>query len=205
MRRLLPALIALLAACEPLTGPAGQGPGGSLDNTTGGPIVAPLDSAYVPLVPGDTSVWAVKGRALSIVLRFRGTAPGTQGDTLAELVLSAGSLLRRPDGSALADGDSVRITIHPDASLMKFTFGPSGLAFDPEAPAMMHMWCTHAAADLNGDGTVNSTDEQLWYRMKIWERETDTEPWSSLTTTRSPDGLRLEAPVTGFTSFSVAS
>lgn len=205
MRRFLPLLLGLAAACEPLTGPdSGKSPYG--DNTgDGSPILAPIDPAYVPLVAGDTSFWAVKGQPLDVVVRFQPVQPGATGDRLIEFQLGAESLLRSPDGVLLQDGDSVRITIHPDGQKMSFDFEPSGLTFDPASPALMRMWCTHAAADLNGDGTVDGTDERLWYQMRIWKRESASDPWSAQETTRSPDGEELEAPVDGFTGFSVAS
>ncbi len=205
MRRFLPLLLGLAAACEPLTGPdTGKDPTGN-NTGDGSPIIAPIDPAYVPMVPGDTSVWAVKGQALDVVLRFRGSEPGQSGDRLLEFHLSAESLLRTPQGVPLQDGDSVLITIHPDGKKMSFEFEPSGLSFDPSVPALIRMWCTHAADDLNGDGTVDGTDERLWYQMRIWKRESTSDPWSALPTTRSTDGEQFEASVDGFTGFSVAS
>ncbi len=203
MRRCLPLLIGLAAACQPLTGPdAPERPG---TQVPGSPVVAPLDASYVPLVPGDTSFWAVKGEAKTVTLRFRSTQAGQAGDRLVEFRLSAESLYRRPNGILYEEGDSVQITIHPDAQRMVFEFAPSGLVFDAGSPAVLHMWCTHAAADLNGDGRVDATDEQLWYQMRIWKRESDTDPWSLLPTTRSADGYELESALPGFTGFSVAS
>lgn len=204
-RSILVAAVALLAACDSVTAPGYPTDPGSADNTAGSPVIAPLDAAYVPAIPGDTSFWAVKGQALDVVLRFR-SSNGQPGDQLLEFSLSANSLLEHPDGSPFAAGDSVLITIHPDSTgKMTFEFQPSGLVFDPSAPATLRMWCTHAAADLNGDGVVDSTDEHLWYTMKIWMREHASDPLTALPTTRSQDGEELEAPVGGFTGFSVAS
>ncbi|HEX9108616.1 MAG TPA: hypothetical protein VF832_15335, partial [Longimicrobiales bacterium] len=105
-----------------------------------------------------------------------------------------------------AVGDSVLITIRPDTTgHMAFVFEPSGLAFDSTSPALLKMWCYHAAADLNGDGVVNQTDETLWYQLGIWKRELPTDPWTAQTTTRSSDGYQMQTLVTGFTGFSVAS
>jgi hypothetical protein len=199
MRRASLLLLVLLAACQDSLSPENERYPSS--STSGeNPIIAPLDTAYVPQVPGDTSVWAVKGQGLTVLLRFGGS-----GDQLLEFKLDPGSLSRRPDGSQIEVGDSVLITIRPHGQLMRFEFEPSGLVFDGKHPALLRMWCTHAAEDLNGDGVVNRTDEQLWYRMKIWKQESPTDPWTSLNTTRSPDGDELEAEVGGFTGFSVAS
>lgn len=199
MRRITILCLVLLAACQESLSPNEDGyPNSSTHGET--PILAPLDSAYLPLVPGDTSVWAVKGRELSVVLRFGGT-----GDQLLEFRLDPRSLSRRPDGSRIETGDSVLITIRPHDSLMRFEFEPSGLVFDAKYPARLRMWCTHASEDLNSDGVVDRTDEQLWYRMKIWKQESPTDPWTSLRTTRSTDGDQLEAETGGFTGFSVAS
>lgn len=206
MRRLLLLLIVLSAACESATGPNAPYGKKSGDNSNGTPLLTPIDTPYIALMPRDTSFWAVKGRLQDVVLHFRSTVAGQPGDHVLEFTLSAGSLLRRPDGTAIATGDSVLITINPDTTgKMSFTFQPSGLVFDSTAPALLTLWCNHAAADLNGDGVVNSTDEQLWYEMSIWKRENPTDPWSKQSTTRSSDGYQLQTPVNGFTGFSVAS
>ncbi len=205
MRPLLLLLLAFTAACETATGPHGYDTGTTTDSTTS-PIVAPIDANYVPLMPGDTSFWAIKGQNTDVIIRFRPTTAGQTGDALAEFIIGGNSLLKRPDGTAIAVGDSVLITIRPDTTgHMALVFEPSGLAFDSTAPALLKLWCYHAAADLNGDGVVNTTDEQLWYEMAIWKRELPTDPWSKQSTTRSSDGYELDAPISGFTGFSVAS
>ncbi len=205
MRRLLPLLLIALsgAACETATGPSY--PNTTTDTATAStPTLTPIDPTYVRLVPADTSVWAVKGQALDVKLRFQ-TGSGSTSDQFAEFQLAAGSLSKRPDGTAIAVGDSVLITIHPDTTgRMAATFEPSGLVFDSSAPALLTMWCYHAAADLNGDGVVNQQDEQLWYQMAIWKREKG-QPWVKQSTTRSSDGYTLQTLVSGFTGFSVAS
>lgn len=202
--RFLVLLCVIAAACESATAPH-YSDGSHTSTSTGSPVIAPIDPAYVPLLPGDTSFWAVKGQALDVVLRFRSTVPGQSGDRLVEFQLAAGSLLTRPDGTPIAAGDSVLISVHPDSARMQFVFQPSGLAFDTAAPAVLRMWCNHAAADLNGDGVVNATDEQLWYEMTIWKREASSDPWSKQVTTRSADGYQLQAAVSGFSGFSVGS
>ncbi len=206
MRGALLLLLALTAACDVATAPRspyGKTVGG--DTNTGSPLLTPIDTPYIALMPGDTGFYAVKGRSYDVVLRFQSTS-STLGDKVLEFQLAAGSLLKRPDGTLIAAGDSVFIEIRPDtAGKMAFTFSPSGLVFDSTAPAVLTMWCNHAAADLNGDGVVNSTDEQLWYEMAIWKRESTTDPWTQQSTTRSTDGYQLQTPVTGFTGFSVAS
>jgi hypothetical protein len=205
MRFFLILLVAVTAACESSTAPRPYPSGTHGNSTDGSPVIAPIDPTYVPLLPGDTSFWAVKGQSLDVVLRFRSTVQGQTGDRLMEFQLSAGSLAARPDGTPIAAGDSVLITVHPDSARMQFVFGPSGLTFDAGSPAVLAMWCNHAAADLNGDGVVNGTDEQLWYEMAIWKRELSTDPWSKQSTTRSADGYRLQATVSGFSGFSVGS
>ena len=200
MRPISLLLLVILAACQEPMSADGDSYSSNVPPSGEAPLIAPLDSAYALLVPGDTSVWAVKGQELTVVLRYGGS-----GDRLLEFHLDAGSLSQRPDGSAIGVGDSVQITIRPDGELMRFEFEPSGLVFAGASPARLRLWCTHAAEDLNGDGVVDRTDEQLWYRMKIWRQEGPTDPWLQLETTRSTDGNELESEVGGFTGFSVAS
>ncbi len=204
-RHALLVLIALTAACDTATGPRPYGRNAGGDSNSGSPLLTPIDTPYIALMPRDTSFWAVKGKNYDVVLRFRSTT-ATPGDQVLEFKLANNSLLTRPDGSTIANGDSVLIEIRPDTTgKMAFTFYPSGLAFDSTAPALLTMWCNHAAADLNGDGVVNSVDEQLWFEMAVWKRESPTDPWSKQNTTRSSDGYQLQTAVGGFTGFSVAS
>ncbi len=206
MRRLVPLLLIVLsaAACESATGPRKSVVKSTTDSTTTSPTLTPIDPTYVPLVPGDTSFWAVKGQGLDVKLRFN-TGSGSTSDQFVEFQLAAGSLLTRPDGTAIAVGDSVQITLRPDTTgKMAVTFEPSGLVFDSTAPALLTLYCYHAAADLNGDGVVNQLDEQLWYQMAVWKQE-QGQPWVKQSTTRSSDGYTLQTLVTGFTGFSVAS
>ncbi len=205
MRRALLLLLALTAACDTATAPRSPHGKTSGDTNTSSPLLTPIDTPYIALMPGDTSFWAVKGQSYTVLLRFRSTT-GSPGDSLLEFQLAASTLLARPDGTPIAVGDSVLIEIRPDTTgKMAFTFYPSGLAFDSTAPALLTMWCNHAAADLNGDGVVNSIDEQLWYEMAIWMRENPTDPWGKQNTARSSNGYQLQTPLNGFTGFSVAS
>ncbi len=196
MRRLSFVLAVIVASCQPMLAPENSNQTPSGDS----PLVAPLDPAYALLVPGDTTFWVVKGRETDVVMRFRGG-----GDPLLQFHLGANSLARRPDGSVIEPGDSLRITIRPNGEKMEFEFEPSGLVFSSDAAPVLHLWCTHAADDLNGDGVVDRTDEHLWYQMKIWKREAASDPWEVQPTTRSSDGAELETTVPGFTGFSVAS
>ncbi len=200
MRRWIVLLAALaVAACDSATGPARPGATADLLGTKLLSIFARYDATFAPLVPAETSFVAVQGQPADFVVRFQG-----QGDPVLEFTLSSGSLLTYPDGTPIAPGDTVRITIDKDAQgRILFRFSPSGLTFNPLSPATLRVWYTHANPDVNGDGVVNATDALLEVQFGIYKQELLTQPWLSIPSLNLTGAQTVTASVLGFTGFSV--
>lgn len=153
-----------------------------------------LAATAPPLETYDTSFWAVRGEERELRIRTLGTA-GEQGEHFLDFEVGDESLLRRPDGTAFAVGDSVEIHVTVDPERFRFTFEPSGLVFDPEEPASLELRYRHADED----------DLEREEEFSMWKQESPGSPWLRIATLRLEDADELEAEITSFTAFALAT
>ena len=124
-----------------------------------------------PLERIDTSFYAVKGQQREVALYFTDGAGG-RGTIFFLLRMFAGSLAARPDGSPIAAGDSVLITVRVvDPSWVLFDVQPSGLAFDPLEPPLMLLHYNEVDHDLDRDGDMDEADLDIERRLAIGGRK----------------------------------
>ena len=144
----------------------------------------------------DTSFWAVKGDGRELEIRHRsGDGEDDDGDRLLEFRVPGDALLRRPDGTAFARGDSVRIHLRVDPEgRFLFDLEPSGLQFDPDHPAELRIH--YRLADAESQRREDS--------IFVWRREQPTAPWIRIATARLKDDDEVRAEITGFSAFSLA-
>ena len=96
-----------------------------------------------------------KGENREVRIFFQDEAGG-QGEEYLRLRIDAPTLLARPDGTPIAEGDSVLITSASwTRPSMLFELEPSGLTFNPLQPAELKIHYDHADGDLNDDGSVD--------------------------------------------------
>jgi hypothetical protein len=134
------------------------------------------------------SFWAVKGQDREIALTY-----SDDGAAFVRFQVGAASLHTRPDGSAFATGDSVLISVTVDGTgRMKYTFEPSGLQFDPAAPARLTM--DYSRADLVS---------RLLGLPVIYRRDAATSPWIATLTLNLLDNTAA-TDVDHFTDFAIA-
>ena len=93
------------------------------------------------LAATTVSFYAVKGRNAGADLWYRARPGRTDSTKMLEFRLNGASLDRRPDGSAIADGDSIRITITViNPANLIVDFQPSGLKFSAKEPARLKIF-----------------------------------------------------------------
>ena len=163
-------------------------------------------TADVPaLVATQKSFYAVKGRASSVDFSYHARPGETDSLRFLEFRIGASSLDRRPDGSAIAPGDSVLITITvTDPTHMMVDFQPSGLRFSPTDPPKLRMFWAACGDDLNYDGSVDAYDTAIAQQISIWRREDVSQPWFKLTSAVAPELQEVDAQLSGFTGYAIS-
>jgi hypothetical protein len=151
--------------------------------------------------------WAVRGQNREVSWYYRPAAGSTDSVRFLRFRVRNDGLLRRPNGTVFANGDSVLITIRMrDFSRLIATFSPSGLVFDPSRPAELRLDFRNANQDFNRDGVVNQADSSLVSQFAIWKQETSGAPWQAVTSAVevSSDFREVKADITSFTEYAIA-
>jgi hypothetical protein len=201
MKRSMTTLLAVglgLAACGDPAGPElEEKPEDQL-------VIVRFDTARFQTAQRSGSFWAVRGEERRLELRYADSS-GPGGPEFLEFRVRDESLLRRPDGTAFQEGDSILITVNVDpGGRFVFDFQPSGLEFNPLEPAELEVNTELADQDLNGDGVVNEADDRIKQGLSIWKQEASGAPWLQLQSLRIREH-EVRADVTGFTGFACAN
>ncbi len=196
---LLVAPLVVLLACSDSSSPGDDGSKPPADlNIIGLPDDAP------PLYNPEASFYAVKGQNAEARIYFQNDQGGP-GDEYLRLRVDGPSLLDRPDGTPIAEGDSVLITIRVvDPAQMLFEMEPSGLTFSSDDPAELKIRYEEAHGDLNDDGHVDGTDDSIESTMGIWRQETPSDPFVRVGTAVVKDLEEADAELTGFSRYALA-
>ena len=182
------------ASCDNPAGPK-QVPGSELTFIRAAANAPPLDSLVV-------HVWAVAGENRQAVIRYEKVG-NYGGDICLEFKIPGNGLWKRPDGSVVAKGDSVLITITVvDPKQFNFRFEPSGVQFRADHPAELRVSYKWADPDRNGDGVVDSRDER--FDFGFWKQETDASNWIETGTVKDADLEELRADIRSFTRYALA-
>jgi hypothetical protein len=167
-------------------------------------IVAQDTSAPV-LLSDSVSFYAVAGQGRQVKMYYQGAAPGDTGETLLEFEVPDNALLKRPNGTAFQPGDSVLITITVTTpGRFQFTFGPSGLTFNPASPARLKIEYGHCDHDFNDDGQVDPADSTVQTLLDVWRRETGDTLWTKLGGVNLDDDAEVSVNVLSFTEYALA-
>lgn len=149
--------------------------------------------------------WAVAGVDEEVFMYYKARTSGRDSTVFLRFRVPKRALLARPNGTPIATGDSIQITITLlDPVHLEVGFEPSGLTFSPSDPARLKLSFLEADEDLNHDGKVDGSDTTIQGLLAIWKRESATQPWMKLTTIVSTGTHEVEADVTGFTSYAIA-
>jgi hypothetical protein len=155
----------------------------------------PRSLAAPPVETMDTSFWAVKGQDRRLEIRYQGQGgPGT-GKKFLRLDVEEQTLLRRPDGTMFAEGDSIEIHVTVDPVLFLVNFEPSGLRFNPDEPAKLEIDYDEAEEDfLVREGEFD-----------MWRQERSGDPWERLGSFQVEELDEIEALLLGFTRYALAT
>ncbi len=158
-----------------------------------------------PLGERQVSFWAVKGESREVRLMYTSVAGQPDSAEFARFRVDARSLVSRPDGTPIAPGDSILISLTIVDTLRFMTdFQPQGLQFSPTRPARLWLKFGEADPDLNDDGLVNAADTTILLGLRIWRQERPGDPWTSLPSVVDTLTQEVEADVPGFTRYAVA-
>lgn len=162
-----------------------------------------------PTAPALTTtirtLWVKKGVDRELRLYYRSLTGGADSTEYLRLVFDRRSLDRRPDGSAIADGDSVLVTVTvPDPTKFEVDLQPTGLKFTPGREVDLRWMLGHSDDDLNDDGVVNSTDDTIYTQLAIWRQENVGLPWVRLASQLEVEIDEIHVELTGFSNYVVA-
>ena len=185
------ALVALAACGGDSTGPK------TITKPTSDLHFLRLSATAPQLQSTVVSFYAVKGQDREVRVRF------TNGEDYLRFRVFANSLQLRPDGSPIATGDSVLITVTiTDPTKLQADFQPAGLKFS--APARLQFEFGEADKDLNEDGVVNATDTALIPQISTWRQEVAGGDWVKVSSLVEIEINEVQADISGFSGYALA-
>jgi hypothetical protein len=192
-------VLAAAASCTDSTAPDGDTERAATDLRL---LAAPHSAP--PLVTSQASFYAVKGRATGVDIWYRPAAGHTDSLKFLEFRVGSNSLDRRPDGTTIAAGDSVLISLTvTDPTHFIIEFQPSGLKFaDADQPKLKISFAA-CGDDLNYDGKVDATDAAMLSSLALWRQEGPFQPWFKLTSTVTGSVKEVNAQLGGFTGYAL--
>jgi hypothetical protein len=192
-------LLAGAAACSSDSTSPGDGNRPSTDLN-----IIRLSSSSPALFNPEESFYAVRGQDREVRISFQ-DAGGGEGEEFLRLRVRPGSLEDNPDGTPIAEGDSVLITVRVvDPANILFDMEPAGLTFSSSEPAELKIHYNHADPDFNDDGTVNLFDDQIKNQLSIWRQETPNDPFLKLGSVNVEESEEINADILGFTRYAIA-
>jgi len=201
--RILISIVGLLAGLAGCSSDSSS-PGDGSNRPSGDLNIIQLDASSPPLLNPDTSFYAVQGEDREVRISFQDAA-GAEGEEFFRLRVRSGSLQALSDGTPIAPGDSVLITVHVvDPARILFELEPSGLTFNASEPAELKIHYNHADHDFNNDGTVNLFDDQIKDQLAIWRQEALNDPFVKLGSVNVEESEEINADILGFTRYAIA-
>lgn len=150
------------------------------------------------------SFWAVRGKTRSGSIMYSARPGATDSTEFVRFVVASGSLYQEPDGTPVAEGDSVLITLTVvDTDSLIVDFQPQGLRFAPGAPALLTFGYAETDPDLDFDGTLDDDDAKLDATLTIGRQELPSDPFESVPSQVNTAPDKVQADIDGFTRYAV--
>lgn len=163
------------------------------------------DTAAPALLSDSVSFYAVAGQGRQVKMYYQGAAPGDTGETLLEFEVPGDGLLKKPDGTSFQAGDSILITISvATPGRFEFTFGPTGLLFNPASPARLKIEYGHCDHDFNDDGHIDPADSTTQTLLDVWRRQAGDTLWTKLGGVNLDEDNEVSVNVLHFTQYALA-
>ncbi len=158
-----------------------------------------------PLANPILSFWAKRGENREAFMYYQSRPGRSDSSVFMRFRVSASSLDRRPDGTAILVGDSVLITIRvADPARLILDFQPSGLRFSPSSPGDLKLDFSESSHDFDGDGDEDADDSRAEAALRIWKQEAPGLPWVRLASVTDFTLEELESDILGFTGYAIA-
>lgn len=148
------------------------------------------DSTAPGFIADTIRFYAVVGQDRSATVYYDDSTP------FATFDVPANSLVNNPDGSPIANGDSIQITVAiADSSQLIVGFQPAGLVFANGHPATLTLSFAHASQHLS-QGNQS--------KLSLWREENPGDPWHKVPSILRPDLRTVTGRVDGFTVYATA-
>ncbi|MEP6572340.1 MAG: hypothetical protein ABJD11_06575 [Gemmatimonadota bacterium] len=186
-------LLMLAGACSDSTAPPVTVPPSQLN-------VIQLPTTHPALLADSVQFWAVKGHDSEGALQF------ADQEDFVRLRIKANSLNALPNGTPIATGDSVLITIKATGDSVLFALEPSGLTFNAAEPARLKISYGEVGDDFNHDGSVTQVDSTLRNQLAIYRQPSPGTAFTKITTSIDNDESleEIEAKLTGFSRYAIS-
>ena len=194
--------LALVTACSTEPVRVGDAPRANLSSELH--FLRPAPDAP-PLAQTTASFYAVRGENREVRIMYRARPGASDSTEFLRFEVPSQSLLRRPDGTLVAEGDSVliRLTVS-DPDRLIVSFEPTGLLFATDAPARLRMSYAETDDDVNADGVVDALDEELESLFQIWRQEQIGDPFHALASLLDKTRELVSASIGGFTNYAIS-
>jgi len=186
---------------------------GCSDSTGGGTIIVPpgslnylhLAPTAPPLCADSVGQWFVKdpqGSDQELALQFPengnlGNCAAGSNEDFIRIKVDKDGLSKRPDGSVIADGDSVFISIvwvGGDSTLL-FELQPGGLVFNPARPTELKIGFGESE-EVSDTGVIS--------QIAIWRQATLADDFVKLNSNTLDVEQELEVKINGFSRYAIA-
>jgi hypothetical protein len=201
--RRLPVLAAVMfaaaASCTDSTAPDGDTERAATDLRL---LAAPYGTP--PLVTNQASFYAVKGRSGGMDIWYRPAAGHTDSLKFLEFRVGSNSLDRRPDGTTIAVGDSVLISlIVTDPTHFIIEFQPTGLKFTDTDQPKLKISFAACGDDLNYDGKIDAADAAMLSSLSFWRQESPFQPWFKIPSSVAASVKEVNSTLPGFSGYAM--
>lgn len=148
--------------------------------------------------------WAKVGVETIAYMYYRPRAGQTDSTAFVRFRVRNRSLTTRPDGTPLAAGDSLQITMTlVDTTNLIVDFQPSGLRFATGRPADLKISYLESSLTVGGAPIVGTNEQATTSPFRMGLQEMPGTPWETLLSNVVIGTHEVEADVAGFTRYAI--